>query len=134
MQGTKEPCLSIFQDINFSLKYDYVGHKIFLVFCPSLEFSITHIAIAGTASQQRKHSLHGTVVSKTQMLGQKNLAVLLSFVPFVSKCWSLHAAVLKTLSNGPSHNSNEYKKKNSNEFTSLHTSCSIFLEIKKNTN
>ena len=61
--------------------------------------------------QQRKHSLHGTVVSKTQMLGQKNLAVLLSFVPFVSKCWSLHAAVLKTLSNGPSHNSNEQQKK-----------------------
>ena len=65
LSRTLSPCLSIFQDIIFFLKYGHVWDKTFLVCCPSLEFSITQIAIlptpAITAYKAEKHIKEGQI-------------------------------------------------------------------------
>ena len=55
MPRTLSPCLFIFQDMNFFLIYDHVWDKTFLIFCPSLELSITYIAILIITNQNNKN-------------------------------------------------------------------------------
>ena len=69
--------------------------------CDDLIFSKDFAWNSAAASAQRKHSLHGTVVSKTQMLGQTlpflvQFYCLLSLLSLSALCRA--AVALKTMS------------------------------------